>query len=212
MKQVLMCAAVTGMLFTYAAAVSAAGDAAAGKQKSATCVACHGADGNSITPEWPKLAGQHPGYTLKQLLEFQAGAKDPETDKGVRINASMSGMVAALNKQDMEDLAAYFAAQTITSGTADPELVALGEQIYRGGDMETGISACMACHGPTGAGNPAANFPTLAGQHATYTEIQMKAFRSQERANDPSQMMRDIAAKMSDAQIKAVASYIQGLH
>ncbi len=206
-----MCTAI-GVLLSYATTVAAVGDAAAGKEKSAACAACHSADGNSTNPEWPKLAGQHAGYTVKQLQEFKTGATDPEAEKGVRINATMNGMVAALKDQDMEDLAAYFAAQKGTLGEAAPDLVELGEAIYRGGNMETGVSACMACHGPSGAGNSAANFPTLSGQHAKYTEIQLKAFRSHQRANDSSQMMRDIAAKMSDKEIEAVASYIQGLH
>lgn len=180
----------------------AAGDASAGKAKANTCAGCHGADGNSANPEWPKLAGQHPGYLVKQLQEFKAGDRE---------NATMAPMAAPLSEQDMQDLAAYYAAQEIQHGQADPELVELGEQIYRGGNKASGVSACMACHGPAGKGNPAANFPALAGQHATYTEIQLKAFRSGARANDYGSMMRNVAARMTDAEIKAVASYIQGL-
>ncbi|HSH28565.1 MAG TPA: c-type cytochrome [Thiohalobacter sp.] len=180
----------------------AAGDASVGKEKSGTCVACHGADGNSANPEWPKLAGQHPGYLVKQLKEFKAGERE---------NQTMAPMAAPLSEQDMQDLAAYYAAQQIQYGEADPDLVELGEQIYRGGDKASGVSACMACHGPAGKGNPAANFPALAGQHATYTEIQLEAFRSGARANDYGSMMRNVAARMTDAEIKAVASYIQGL-
>lgn len=181
----------------------AAGDASAGKEKSSTCVACHGADGNSANPEWPKLAGQHPDYLVKQLKEFKAGERE---------NQTMAPMAAPLSEQDMQDLAAYYAAQQIKQGEADPDLVELGEQIYRGGNKASGVSACMACHGPAGKGNPAANFPALAGQHATYTEIQLKAFRSGARTNDYGSMMRNVAARMTDAEIKAVASYIQGLH
>ncbi|BAZ92771.1 cytochrome c subfamily [Thiohalobacter thiocyanaticus] len=180
----------------------AAGDASAGKEKSSTCVACHGADGNSANPEWPKLAGQHPDYLVKQLKEFKAGERE---------NQTMAPMAAPLSEQDMQDLAAYYAAQQIQYGEADPDLVELGEQIYRGGNKASGVSACMACHGPAGKGNPAANFPALAGQHATYTGIQLKAFRSGARANDYGSMMRNVAARMTDAEIKAVASYIQGL-
>lgn len=181
----------------------AAGDAAAGKQKSATCVACHGADGNSANGEWPKLAGQNVKYLVKQLHEFKAGD---------RANPIMSGMAAPLSDQDMADLAAYFSSQKVTPGEADPQMVEAGQALYKGGNLASGVSACMACHGPTGAGVPEAGFPSIAGQHAQYTETQLKAFRSMQRANDPGQMMRNIAMKMTDAEMKAVASYIQGLH
>lgn len=179
-----------------------AGDASAGKEKAATCAGCHGADGNSANPIWPKLAGQHAKYLVKQLQDFKAGD---------RKNATMAPMAAPLSEQDMQDLAAYFSAQQIKLGEADPKLVDAGEKIYRGGNKTSGVSACMACHGPDGAGNPAANFPHLAGQHAAYIENQLKAFRSGERANDYGKMMRNIASKMTDHEIKAVASYIQGL-
>ena len=194
--------AVTCVLFGGSVTVLAAGDNATGKQKSATCAACHNADGNSANPQWPKLANQHASYTVKQLNDYKAGN---------RTNPIMSGMAAPLSQQDMEDLAAYFASQKITRSQADPTLVALGEQIFRGGNLTSGVSACTACHGPNGAGNPQAGFPALAGQHAEYTEMQLRVFRSMERANDAGQMMRNIAMKMTDAEIKAVASYIQGL-
>lgn len=181
----------------------AAGDAAAGKQKSATCVACHGADGNSANGEWPKLAGQNVKYLVKQLHEFKAGD---------RANPIMSGMAAPLSDQDMADLAAFYVNQKVAPGEADPQLVEAGQALYKGGNLASGVSACMACHGPTGAGVPEAGFPSIAGQHAQYTETQLKAFRSMQRANDPGQMMRNIAMKMTDAEMKAVASYIQGLH
>ena len=181
----------------------AAGDAAAGKQKSAACAACHGADGNSVNGEWPKLAGQNAKYLAKQLHEFKAGD---------RANPIMSGMAAPLSDQDMADLAAYFSSQKVSPGEADPQLVEAGQALYKGGNLANGVSACMACHGPNGAGNPEAGFPSIAGQHAQYTETQLKAFRSMQRANDPGQMMRNIAIKMTDPEIKAVASYIQGLH
>jgi cbb3-type cytochrome c oxidase subunit III len=198
----LLAIAVTCVLLCSATTVWAAGDAAAGKQKSATCAACHGADGNSNNPEWPKLAGQNAAYLIKQLQNFKSGE---------RVNATMNGMAANLSEQDMEDLAAYFSNQEITRGKADPELVEAGQALFRGGDLARGIAACSACHGAQGAGNPAAGFPALAGQHALYLETQLKAFRSMTRANDPGQMMRNIAMKMSDADITAVASYIQGL-
>ena len=183
------------------------GDAAAGKAKSATCAACHGADGNSVNPEWPKLAGQHESYIYKQLTNFKA---ERGTD-GHRYNASMAPMVAPLNEQDMADLAAYFSSQEAKPGSADQSLVELGRQIYKGGNNATGVTACSACHGPTGTGNPAAKFPALAGQHATYLEIQLKNFSRGERANDAGQMMRNIASKMSEKEMKAVSEYIAGL-
>lgn len=198
----LFALAATCVLLSSTATGLAAGDANAGKQKSAACAACHNPDGNSTNGEWPKLAGQHPKYTVKQLGNYKAGE---------RVNAIMNGMVAPLSPQDMEDLAVYFAAQAPSSAQADPELVKLGESLYRGGNPSSGLSACIGCHGPTGLGNPAAGFPLLAGQHAQYTEIQLKAFRAMQRANDPGQMMRNIATKMTDHEIKAVASYIQGL-
>ena len=123
----------------------------------------------------------------------------------------MAGMVAPLSPQDMEDLSAYFASQQITRAAADPALAPVGEALFRGGDLNSGVPACSACHGATGAGNPAAKFPALAGQHAEYAEIQLKAFRAMERSNDAGQMMRVIAAKLTDPQIKAVSSYVQGL-
>lgn len=180
----------------------AAGDAAAGKAKSASCVACHGTDGNSMNPEWPTLAGQHPGYIAKQLRNFKAGE---------RSNALMSPMAAPLSEQDMEDLAAYYSSQTAKPGEADAALVEQGRALYRGGNMSTGVAACVACHGPSGAGNPTANFPSLRGQHASYTINQLKTFQRGERANDAGKMMQNIAAKMTEAEMQAVASYIQGM-
>lgn len=190
-------------LMTAVSTAYAEGDAVAGKAKSATCAACHGADGNSVAPTFPKLAGQGYDYLVKQLHDFKSGA---------RKNATMAPMAAPLSDADIENLAAYFSKQTMTVGTADKALVAAGEKVFRGGDSATGVSACMACHGPTGAGNPAAKFPRLAGQHAAYIVAQLEAFKAGERANDAGQMMRNIAAKMSTDQMKAVASYIEGLH
>lgn len=201
MKKFVVIAA-TCALFGSATVALAAGDPAAGKAKSATCAACHNADGNSAISQYPKLAGQGEGYLLKQLQDYKSGA---------RVNAIMAGMVAPLSPQDMEDLSAYFASQQIARGAADPALAPVGEAIFRGGNLNSGVSACMACHGPNGAGIPAAKFPVIAAQHAEYTELQLKAFRAMERANDAGQMMRSIAAKMTDAEIKAVSSYIQGL-
>ena len=189
------------MAFTTA---QAAGDPEAGKTKSASCAACHGVDGNSANPEWPKLGGQHAGYIIQQLLYFSNGERDNET---------MKGMSAALSDQDRQDLAAYYESQKVTYGTADPELVELGERIYRGGNSESGVAPCMGCHGPKGAGNPAANYPALRGQHAKYTENQLHGFAEGNRINENSiKMMQITASRMTNKEIRAVASYIQGLH
>ena len=201
MKKLVVIAATCALLGSATAAL-AAGDATAGKAKSATCAACHGPEGNSANPQYPKLAGQSADYLVKQLQEYK---------NGTRVNPIMLGMVAPLSPQDMEDLAAYFASQQIARGAADPALAPVGEAIFRGGNLNSGVSACMACHGAIGAGNPAAKFPALAGQHSDYIQTQLKAFRAMERANDAGQMMRNIAAKMTDPEIKAVSSYIQGL-
>ena len=183
-------------------AVQAAGDVEAGKAKSATCLACHGPDGNSPNPIWPKLAGQHAAYIVKQLKEFKGG---------VRKEALMTPMVAPLNDADMVNLAAYFSSQKRSAGTAAADKVEAGEKLYRAGNPATGVTACTACHGPTGAGNAAANFPNISGQHAPYVEKALKDFRSGARANDLNSMMRNVAGKMTDAEIAAVAQYIQGL-
>jgi len=164
------------------------------------CAACHGADGNSAITLNPKLAGQHPEYLEKQLTEFKSGK---------RANAVMSGMAAGLSEQEIKDLAAYFAAKKLNLGQATKNGAgSLGEKIYRGGVMATGVPACASCHSPNGAGLPK-QFPRLGGQHADYVLAQMKTFRTGERANAP--MMMAIAAKMTDAEMAAVADYIQGL-
>lgn len=164
------------------------------------CAACHGADGNSMISLNPKLAAQHAPYIEKQLTEFKSGKRQ---------NAVMSGMAATLTTQDMKNLAAYFSSQKITLGEAKSNGAgSVGEKIYRAGIKENGTPACAACHGPTGAGLPK-QFPRLAGQHADYTLSQLKAFRTGERANGP--MMTAIATKLTDAQMAAVADYIQGL-
>lgn len=201
MKKFLVFAATCALLGSATAAL-AAGDATAGKAKSATCAACHGQDGNSTIAQYPKLSGQSADYLVKQLQEFKSGA---------RANPIMLGMVAPLSAQDMEDLAAYFASQPVTRAAADPALAPQGEALFRGGNLSSGIAACSACHGANGAGNPAAKFPAIAAQHADYIQAQLKAFRAMERTNDAGQMMRNITVKMTDPEIKAVASYIQGL-
>ena len=194
---------IAGALMALAGSAFAAGDAKAGKAKAQVCFGCHGVNGVSTNPSWPKLAGQHANYTAKQLADFKAGdRKDPV----------MSAQAANLSDQDVADLAAFFAAQKVSLGGADEKLVAQGEKIYRGGIKDKKVAACMGCHGPTGSGNPAAKFPGLSGQHAPYVVKTMQDFRNATRSNDPNKMMRQIAARMSDNDIKAVAAYIQGLH
>lgn len=180
-----------------------AGDAAAGKAKSATCTACHNADGNSVNPIWPKLAGQHAGYLEGQLQAFKSGQRNDPT---------MTAMAAPLSEEDMADLAAWFASQKQTPGSADPALADAGGKLYRGGNPDSGVSACQACHTPNGKGNPAAGFPTVSGQHAAYVEKALKDYRSGERGgSEKGKMMRGVAAKMTDKEIAAVAQYVQGL-
>ena len=200
MRKLLAIAATVAALGTSPA--HAEGSAEAGQAKSAVCAACHGVDGNSANPEWPSLAGQHPGYLVTQLSAFKSGDRQ---------NVLMSPMALPLSEEDMQDLAAYFAAQPVTPKEAEPSLVDKGRQLYRGGDPAKGIPACIACHGPTGQGNPLSGYPVIAGQHATYTAASLKAYRSAERRSDANQMMRNVAAGMSDEDIRAVSSYVQGL-
>lgn len=184
-------------------AVMATGDAEAGKQKMLVCSACHGMDGNGIAPNFPNLAGQGAQYIVKQLEDFKSSKRNDPT---------MIGMVMPLSKQDMEDIAAYYVQQAPKIGVADETKVALGESIYRGGITAPGISACSACHGPGGAGNPAAAYPALRGQTGAYIVKALNDFRSGTRSNDPNSMMRSLAKRMTDQEIEAVSSYIQGLH
>lgn len=203
MKQVLTFLAAGLVSMTAFAAevpeLPAAGDAEAGKALSATCAGCHGADGNSPTGSWPKLAGQHASYTQAQLKAFKSQERN---------NALMYGFAAALSEQQMRDLAAYFETQAIAPGTADPALVEAGEAIYKYGLADRGVAACAACHGPEGKGVASAAFPSLAGQWAEYTENQLQTYRDGSRVHP---MMNGVALNMRDQDIKAVASYIQGL-
>lgn len=183
-------------------AAPAAGDIEAGKAKSVTCAACHGADGNSVNPEWPSIAGQHAGYIIDSLNAYRDGTRD---------NVLMLGQVQALTEQDQADLAAYFASQQALPRVADPALASRGERLYRAGNLETGVAACIACHGPNGRGNAPAGYPALAGQHAQYTADQLRQYRLEKRSSDPNQMMRNITARMTEDEILAVSSYLQGL-
>ena len=193
-------ALLSGAAFAAAPAPAFKPDLAKGQQLAASCGACHTSDGSRGTPANPILAGQHPEYLVKQLVEFKSGK---------RKNAIMAGMAAGLSEEDMKHIAAYYASKTAKPGAArDPKTVALGEQIHRGGIMAKGVPACASCHSPNGAGIPA-QYPRLQGQHAEYTEAQLLAFRSGARGN--SAQMMAIAAKMSDAEIKAVSDYLAGL-
>ena len=186
-----------------AAGTAVVGDAA-GQAKTAVCGACHGPDGNSMAPNFPKLAGQGDRYLLKQLHEIKDGKRQV---------LEMTGLLANLNDQDLADIAAYYSSQKGSVGAADPALVAQGEALFRGGNLEKGMPACIGCHSPDGQGLAAAGFPHLGGQHASYIEKQLTDFREGDRTNDgDSMIMRGIAAKMSNKDIKALASYIQGLH
>jgi cytochrome c553 len=186
----------------YLSASAMAEGTEAGQAKSTPCVACHGVNGNSANPEWPNLAGQHPQYIVKQLKAFKGGARQ---------NPLMTPQAQALSDADMEDLAAYFSTQTLTGLEADSSKVALGQRLFRAGDAEKGIAACGSCHGPAGHGNPAALYPSIRGQHATYVEAQLKAYRSGTRQTDQNQMMRGVAKSLTDDEIAAVAAYVQGL-
>ena len=196
--------AIILMSVGLASMAQAAGNEAAGEKiVTGVCAACHRIDGNSVITTNPKLAQQHPEYIAKQLANFKSGE---------RKNAVMSGMAASLSPEDMANVAAYFGSQKAKVGSAKTNAAgSLGEKIYRGGIASVGVPACASCHGATGAGIPV-QFPRLSGQHADYVVTQLKAFYSGERANDNAKVMRMIAAKMSDADMAAVADYIQGLH
>ncbi len=177
-----------------------------GKAKAMVCTACHGADGNSSNPIWPNLAAQNPSYIVAQLKAFKAGSRQ---------NASMAPMVAGLEDGDMLEIANFFAAQTLNVKplSADAaEAAAAGAKLFRGGDAERGIPACMACHGPDGGGNPASGYPALRGQQADYAVAQLQNYRDGKRQTDPQQMMRMIAKRLSDADVKNLSSYLSALH
>jgi cytochrome c553 len=177
-----------------------------GKTKSAVCVACHAVDGNSLTPAWPKIAGLSEAYMFKQLMDFQQG------EKGPRYEATMYGIVQNLSMQDLADLAAYFATQNMTIGAVPADQVELGQKLYRGGNIKSGVPACAACHAATGDGNYLALFPRLGGQNSDYIVAELNKFKNNQRTNDPNNIMRDIASRMTDKEIEAVASYVAGLH
>jgi len=194
----------------FSGSAVAQGDAENGKTKSVTCGACHGTDGNSALAINPKLAGQHANYLVKQLTEFKLASQTG--GKEGRNNAVMSGMAAALSEQDILDLSAYYSSQEGTPSETPEDAVEQGYKLYVGGDLQRGITACIACHGPKGNGTSLSGFPDISGQHSDYTASQLKAFRSGERANSLNGMMADIAKRMTDKDIQVISNYVAGLH
>ncbi len=194
------------LLAVISLTAAAEGDASAGQAKAAICAACHGADGNSMVPQWPKLAGQHPQYLVRQTTLIKQGARSvPE----------MMGIIAAVDDQGMEDIAAWYASQKVKGGVADDALASSGQGVWRAGNAKSGVPACMACHGPAGEGNPLAGYPALAGQHAVYTASMLRKFRSGETYGEKdtnSHVMTGAAAELTDEEIDAVASYVEGLY
>jgi len=186
----------------WTAPVVAAGSKEAGQAKAAVCGGCHGMDGNSLSPEWPNLAGQNEVYIVRQLNAFHAGERQ---------NPLMSPMAAILSEQDMADVAAFFSSQAVRGGETDPSMLKLGQRVYRGGNIDGKVMACIGCHGPQGKGNAPAGWPSLHGQHATYVAAQLRAYKAGTRSTDPNQIMRNMAAALSEEEIDAVASYVQGL-
>ena len=179
-----------------------AGDAALGAQKAAVCSACHGMTGASINPEWPNLAGLGEPYIVTQIQAFKAGK---------RVNPLMTPMAAALTDADMHDLGAYFSQQTPSGLEAESSNWKEGEKLYRGGDKSRGIPACIACHGPQGRGNGPAKYPALRAQHAVYTYNQLKAFKDGTRTAAGNDIMQAVTDRMTDPEMRALASYVQGL-
>lgn len=193
-----------------------AGDPERGQELSQPCAACHGTDGNSADPANPRIAGLGERYFIKQIEDYQTGRRE---------DPIMEAQVAGLSEQDIRDLAAFYQEQTREFGYTDPELAEKGERLFRGGNLDSGVAACTGCHGPAGEGMESAGFPALAGQHAEYTEEQMRAFRAAGRddldadryrtndsdGDDPG-IMQNIAKRMSDREIRAVSQFLQGLY
>ncbi|HKJ17444.1 MAG TPA: c-type cytochrome [Xanthomonadales bacterium] len=202
----LAASALLALSTTALAQTAPEGDAQAGQAGSAICSACHGADGNSMVPQWPNIAGQHEEYLVRQITLIKDNARPvPE----------MMAIVAGLSDSDIRNLAAYYSSQTPKVGVADEALVETGARVYKAGNADTGVPACMACHGPAGAGNPLAGYPMLAGQHSVYTASMLNRFRDGEHWGDgdaSSMVMVGVANRLTDEEIEAVASYIQGLY
>lgn len=222
----LVCKSFLAMgLLSTSLGVFAAGNVDNGEKiANAECVACHGQAGNSSTPAFPKLAGLGDKYLLKQLRDIKNASASGDAKKPKRQVNEMAGLLDAKTDQDLEDLAAYYAAQSMQlSGAKDIKVqvnsgakvdgLKLGAKVYRAGNLKLGTPACTGCHSPRGLGNAPAAYPRLSGQYADYIEKQLKAFRAGDRTNDgDTQVMREVAANMSDAEIKAVANFISGLN
>jgi cytochrome c553 len=195
--------AIIIILSSLVSITSYAADIQAGKSKSVACAGCHGTDGNSASGTWPSLAGQHASYLVKQLKDYKSGS---------RVNSTMQGMAGILaTEADLQDVAAYYQSQKLKPVKFDDKLIAKGESIFRGGITKISVPACMACHGPDGAGNAPAAWPSLKGQQPDYIVSQLKKFRDGTRANDTGKTMRNVAARMSDTEMMAVAAYIAGI-
>ncbi|MBY5993382.1 c-type cytochrome [Ferrimonas balearica] len=207
MKKFAVVFAVLSMFSTLA---QAEGDAQAGQTKAVTCIACHGMDGNSPIDMYPKIAGQHTGYMVKQLKEFRQAAQTGGQEG--RHDPVMSGMAMALSDEDIADISAYFASQQISAGPAAAEEVQeRGHQLYMGGDAARQITACVACHGVKGEGMSLAGYPALASQHPTYLKIQLEKFRDGSRHNDMNGMMGGVAKNLTDEDIAILSQYISAL-
>ena len=197
---------IASLAILFACTALAEGDAEAGKSKAAVCAACHGMDGNSTVAQWPKIAGQHEQYLVRHITLIRDGGRPvPE----------MMGIVAGLSDQDIADLAAYYASQTMSAGAADESQVTAGERLYRAGNPESGVPACMACHGPAGEGNPLSGYPALAGQHAVYNAAMLQKYREGASwgADDAnSAVMAGVSKYLTTDEINAVSSYLQGLY
>ena len=180
------------------------GSVEAGKARALTCTACHGQEGNSVNPEWPNIAGQGAAYRVAQLQAFKSG---------LRTNPLMTSQAMLLSDEDMRNLAVYYESlPAAVSAVADPGSIARAEALYRGGNEDAKVPACLACHGPAGRGNPAADYPALNGQHATYTAKQLRDYASNARKSvDKTRIMNEISSRLSEEDIVAIASYVQGL-
>lgn len=201
MKRIWTLAAMICGTFVTTAALPA-GSVEAGAAKAALCVACHGANGNSVNPEWPSLAGLGADYIAAQLANFKEGKRN---------NAVMMSIVMTLQPADYPDLGAYFDSLANTGLEADPSFWEAGEKLYRGGDQSRGIPACMACHGPTGAGNEAAKFPALRGQHSVYVVKQLNDYASGARTSGPNGIMQTISKRLTPEDMRNVSAYVQGI-
>lgn len=196
--------------FLVSSSVWAQGSIEAGKAKSETCIECHGADGNGLVSIYPKIAGQHATYLEKQLKALKLGMESG--GKQGRYDPVMSAMALPLTEQDIADLAAYYSSLPVSPNSTPDNVVEKGKVLYSAGDLSRGLTACIACHGPRGNGTELSGFPKISGQHADYVKAQLEKFRDESRNNDMNAMMRDVAKKLTDADIEVLSKYVGGLH